>query len=164
MLNGLPRAIEIAYKFSNQVAFCVHVSVWSLQVSGLLLKRRTDWWRPLGGQNECGRLSASVTTRLSLCDVMRTYAGMGIKGPLLNCMADSACLSRTRMHTLAPSSTGSKMLFKKPPSLWRNQAACVSSVLAAVWTFGPFGSGVIWWRHAPRASVRHRVTPHWAWL
>lgn len=62
------------------------------------MKRRTDWWRPLGGLNECSRLSAIVTTRLCLCDVSQC-ASMSIRGPLLNCMADSRRLSRTRTHT-----------------------------------------------------------------
>lgn len=121
------------------------------------MKSRTDWWRPLGGLDECGRLSAIVTARL--CDALQ-YASTGIRGPLLNCMADNRRLSRT--HKYMQSSTSSKPLFKKLPSPRRTEwHACHLSLPLS--EPGP-STGVIWWRHAPRASLRHHVTPHWAWL
>lgn len=91
------QAIEIAYKCLNQVAFSMKSCV--RQVSGRLLKRRTDWWRPLGGQAECGRLSASVTTRPPF-DARWTCASSSIWGLPCNCVADSGCLF-SHMNTLA---------------------------------------------------------------
>lgn len=64
----------------------------------------------------------------------------------------------THKHTHSHSSTGSKSLFKKPPSLRQTEwHACHLSLPLSE---PQPGSGVIWWRHAPR----HRVTPHQAWL
>lgn len=64
-----------------------------------------------------------------------------------------------RTHKYMHSSTSSKPLFKKLPSPRRTEwHACHLSLPLSE----PRPStGVIWWRHAPRASLRHHVTPHW---
>lgn len=43
-----------------------------------------------------------------------TYASMGIRGPLFNCMADSRCLSHTNAHTPQPAQR--PFLKSLPPS------------------------------------------------
>ena len=89
---------------------------------------------------------------------MQTYASAAIGGgrALLNCMADSR-LSHTHEHTRY-----SKSLLKKHFSIRGTQRhACH---LSSPPPSEPRGSGVIWCRHAPRAAVRHRVTPHRARL
>lgn len=113
------------------------------------MRSRRDWG--LGGLNECERLSAIVTTGL------RVWCVIG--RPLLNCAADSRRLLRARRR----SSSSSKALFLKsfPPLRQTEWHPCHLSLPMS--ELQP-SSGVIWCRHAPRASLRHRVTPHRAWL
>ena len=62
---------------------------------------------------------------------LRTYASMGIWGPLFNCAADSGCLSHARLRAHAPL-PAQRRFFKKASLPQTNRAACMSSVLAAV--------------------------------
>lgn len=121
------------------------------------MKRRTDWWRPLGGSSERGRLSAIVTTLL--CDASQ-YAGFGYQGALY--LIAGLTAATFHAHKYIHSTTSSKTLFKKLPSLWQTEwHACHLSLPLSE---PQPSSGVIWQRHASRASVRHHVNPHWAWL
>lgn len=86
----------------------------------------------------------------------QAFASVGIRRPFLNCMADSRRLLDTRF---LPSS---KNLFKALHSL--RQTERYLRHLSSSMSEAQPGSGVIWRRHAPRASVRHRVTPHQARL
>lgn len=63
-------------------------------------------------------------------------------------------------HGDTHSSPSSKSLFKALPSL--RQTEWYPCHLSLPMSEAQPGSGVIWCRHAPRAWVRHRVTPHQA--
>lgn len=102
MLNWLSQAVEITYEFSIQVSFsvkfCVHVSVCKAY------KCLGCWWKgeQIDEDHWEARMSAAACLQLSqhLCVMRRSMPALGIRGPLLNCVADSRHLSRTQIHTL----------------------------------------------------------------
>lgn len=157
MFSGLSWAIKITFKFLNQVVFCL-MSMWAYVMSSSVCCWKgeqidEDHWE--------SRISAIACLQVSqhVCAAAwrRTYASVVIRGPLLNCKADSNYLSHEHTHTHNSARTSllvQKSLFKKPPSLrWTERHAChLSSPPSEAW---PFGFGVIWWRHAPQALVGH---------
>lgn len=124
MLNWLSVAEEVAYEFSNQVPFPLKLGV----CRGYKCVGR--WWK--GEQIDEDRWEPVHNCHTRLCDVLQC-ASASIRGPLLNCMADSSPLYGTQIHTRTLLDQLRDPFSKKPlpPSLG---AVCMSSVLAAVWT------------------------------
>lgn len=139
----------------NLHVVCACQCLESLQEWVLLMKSRTDWWRALGGLNECDRLSAIATTGPCFCGAWAWVSG----GPSLIAWLTAAAFYA---HGDTHSSPSSKSPFKELPSL--RQTEWYPCHLSLPMSEPQPGSGVIWCRHAPRASVRHCVTPHQAWL
>lgn len=134
---------------------CLPVSVKAASVCALLLKSRTDWCRALGGVDECDRLSAIAATGPCVCGAWGRASG-GLS--LIAWLTAAAFYAHGDTH----SSASSKSLFKALSSL--RQTEWYLCHLSLPMSEAQPGSGVIWCRHAPRASLPHRVTPHWAWL
>lgn len=163
MWNWLPQAIKIAYEFSNEVVFslkfCVHASVCKpYKCLGCCWKGEQideDHWEAWMSAAACLQLSQHACACVMCCSMPAWVSG----GLSLIAWLTAAAF---HAHEYTHSSTGSKTLFKKLPSLRQTEwHACHLSLPLSE---PRPSSGVIWWRHAPRASVRHRVTPHRAWL
>lgn len=126
---------------------CAHTNIWAVVEKGKRLMKTTgrpEWVLP--------PVCQCHNTPLPLwCD-----ACMSIRGPLLNCAADSRRLSCTRVNALY---NLLKDHFKRASLREVTWAACVSSVLVTVWT-----STLRLWCHLVEArSSGVRVSPRWAW-
>lgn len=83
-----------------------------------------------------------------------------IRRSFLNCVADSRRLLCARRRALL--GLAQRAFSKRFPS--PRQTEWYPCHLSLPMSEAQPGSGVIWCRHAPRASRPHRVTPHRAWL
>lgn len=163
---SLPRVILLKKKQPNNLLESFSKSCQSLD----------SWFEIVQHVEEWSSTSSVVSVKLPVClPVLVAYkcAGYWWKAEQIEedhrevWMSERLCAIVTTGLCLCGASGGlssssSKALFKELPSLRQTEwHPCHLSLPMS--ELQP-SSGVIWCRHAPRASVRHRVTPRQAWL